>query len=89
MDVVLLWLDDLDDAVFVLISHWERLRRLCLQIGLFAAFTLAGCELSLTAAEWSLALASVAGSSVLIWSVGALLMAFAHRSGLTPALARA
>ena len=89
MEVVLLWLDDLDDVVFVLISYWERLRRLCLQIGLFAAITLAGCELSFTAAQWSLALASVAGSSVVIWFLGALLVVAARRSGLQPALTRA
>jgi len=89
MEFLLLWLDDLDDVAFVLLSHWERLRRLCLQIGLLAAFTLAGCELTLTAAEWSPALASVAGSSVGIWSLGALLVVVARRFELKPALARA
>ena len=46
MEVVLLWLDDLDDALFSAALAWERLRRVVLQIGLAAAFALAGSELS-------------------------------------------
>ena len=89
MEVVLLWLDDLDDLVFVLAAVWTRLRRSCLQVGLSAAFLLAACELSMTAAVWSPALAGIAGSSVALWSAGALLFLLAHRLDLKPVLALA
>ena len=36
MEVVLLWLDDLDDLLFSAALGWERLRRVVLQIGLAA-----------------------------------------------------
>jgi hypothetical protein len=88
MEAVLLWLDDLDDLVFVVVVLWTRLRRLCLQIGLLAAFLLAGCELSLTAADWSPALAGIAGSSVAVWLAGALLFLLSRRLDLSPSLAR-
>jgi hypothetical protein len=89
MEVVLLWLDDLDDLVFAAVAFWARLRRLCLQIGLFAAVTLAGCELWAMAAEWSLALAGIAACSVAVWMAGALLVLLARRIDLASALARA
>jgi hypothetical protein len=89
MEVVLLWLDDLDDLVFVLVSLWLRFRRYCLQVGLSAAFLLAGCELSMTAAAWSPPLAGIAGSSVVLWAAGALLFLLARRLDPKPALARA
>jgi hypothetical protein len=89
MEAVLLWLDDFDDLVFVLVALWVRLRRFCLQIGLLAAFLLAGCELSLTAADWSPALAGIAGSSVAVWTAGAVLFLLSHSRDLKPALARA
>jgi len=88
MEVVLLWLDDLDDVVFVLVSLWARLRRFCLQVGLYAALLLAACELSRMADEWSPALAGIAGSSVAVWMTGALLMLVA-RLDLKGSLARA
>jgi hypothetical protein len=89
MEVVLLWLDDLDDVTFVLISAWTRLRRACLQVGLLAAFVLVVCELSATAGSWSLALAAIAFASVAFWTSGALLVALARRVSQRPALARA
>jgi hypothetical protein len=88
MEVVLLWLDDLDDLVFVLVSLWARLRRFCLQVGLAAAFLLAACEVSMTAAVWSPALAGIAGSSVAVWTTGALLFVLARHADLKPSLTR-
>ena len=79
MEVILLWLDELDDLAFVLLSFWERFRRLCLQIGLLASLTLAGCEISVTASGLSPALAGVAGSSVVLWGLGALLFLASRR----------
>jgi hypothetical protein len=89
MEVVLLWLDDLDDLVFVLVSVWARLRRFCLQVGLSAACLLAACELSVTADVWAPAFAGVAGSSVVVWTAGALLFLLARGADVKPALARA
>jgi hypothetical protein len=89
MEIVLLWLDELDDFVFVITTFWERTRALCLQLGLLAAMGLAACELTVEAACWSPALASVAFSSVVVWSSGALLTALVRRLRLKPAPARA
>ena len=72
MEIVLLWLDDLDDLVFSGALAWEPLRRLCLQIGLAASLTLAVCELSAYAGAWAPQLAGVAASSVGIWLLSAL-----------------
>ena len=56
MEVVLLWLDDLDDVLFSAALLWERLRRVVLQIGLAAAFALAGSELAAIAThQWAMA----------------------------------
>jgi hypothetical protein len=89
MEIVLLWLDELDDLVFVISAFWERTRALCLQVGLLAAVALGGCELTVEAARWSPALASVACSSVVVWSAGAMLTAVVRRIKLKPALVRA
>jgi hypothetical protein len=77
MEVVLLWLDDLDDLVFTVALGWERLRRLCLKIGLLSSFGIAGCELSAdtdlaaSAVHWTLPLAGVALLCVGVWFLGA------------------
>jgi hypothetical protein len=71
MEIVILWLDDLDDLVIRGAHLWEGLRRRLLQIGLAAALLLVLCELSVTALAWSLALAGVAASSVSAWLFGA------------------
>ncbi len=61
MEVVLLWLDDLDDLVFGLALKWEQLRRAVLRVGLLAALAVATCELSLIATELTPALSVVRG----------------------------
>ena len=81
MEVVLLWLDDLDDVLFSVALVWERLRRVVLQIGLAAAFALAGSELSATATHWWLAFTGIAAASVGAWLLGASLRAVYHRRG--------
>ena len=88
MEVFLLWLDELDDAVFVLASLSHRLRQLCLQIGLTAALTLVAVELVVVAPRWAPALASVAGASVALWCL--VVLAFvAQRLELRAGPARA
>jgi hypothetical protein len=79
MEVVLLWLDDLDDWLFSVALVWERLRRAILKVGLASAFALAGAELSAVATDWSPALAYVSAASVGAWLAGAALRAFYYR----------
>jgi hypothetical protein len=88
VEICLLWLDELDDVVFVIASLCHRLRRAYLVIGLFAALTLVGVELALEAPRWASALAGIAGASVTLWSVVALAF-LAQRLVLKSAPARA
>ena len=73
MEVVLLWLDDLDDVLFSVALAWERLRRVVLQIGLAASFALAASELSTVATQWAPAFSGIAAASVSAWFLGAVL----------------
>jgi len=70
MEIVLLWLDDLDDLLFSMAAAWERLRRVLLQVGLGASVGLAGAELSAVATYWAPALSGVAAASVGAWLLG-------------------
>jgi hypothetical protein len=79
MEVVLLWLDDLDDALFCVALAWERLRRLVLQVGLASALLVAAAELAATATAWTPAFSYVAVSSVVAWLVGTVVRAFYSR----------
>jgi hypothetical protein len=79
MEVLLLWLDDLDDVVFSLALKWEQLRRSVLRVGFVAALALAVCELSLIATELTPALSVVSAASVAAWFVGAALRVAYYR----------
>lgn len=79
MEVVLLWLDDLDDLVFSLALSWERLRRGLLQLGLTAALGVVVCELSMLATEVIPALTVAAAGSVAAWFASWLLRALYYR----------
>jgi hypothetical protein len=81
MEVVLLWLDDLDDALFSVALAWERVRRAVLQVGLASAVVFAATELLAIASQWTLALSYVAAASVAAWAVGTLARLF-YRSEL-------
>jgi predicted permease len=88
VEVCLLWLDELDDVVFVLASLCHRLRRVYLLIGLIAALTLVGVELVLEAPRWASALAGIAGASVALWSfVAVVFLAQRRRPWTMPARA--
>ena len=73
MEVVLLWLDELDDLVFAGLLCADRLRPSCLAVGLAAALLLQGAR------EWDasfgvvLALANVSLASVVVWSAMSVL----------------
>jgi len=90
MEVVLLWLDDLDDLVFTVALGWEPLRHWCLKIGLLSSFGIAACELSAradlaaSAVNWTLPLARLALICVGVWVLGATI-AVARRFELSAA----
>jgi len=79
MEVVLLWLDDLDDALFCVALAWERLRRFVLQVGLASALLVAAAELAAIATAWTPAFWYVAALSVVAWLAGTLVRAFYYR----------
>jgi hypothetical protein len=79
VEVVLLWLDDLDDIVFTLALKWEQLRRAVLSVGLVAALAVATCEVSLVATELTPVLSVVAAASVAAWFLGAALRVAYYR----------
>jgi hypothetical protein len=79
MEVVLLWLDDLDDILFTVALGWERSRRIVLQIGLAASFALAAAELSTVATQWTPAFSGIAAASVAAWFLGAGFRTFYYR----------
>jgi hypothetical protein len=88
MEVVLLWLDDLDDVLFSAALVWDQARRIVLQVGLAAAFALAGSELSAIATFWWPAYTAIAAASVGAWVLGATLRAvYHHRADGSPAAA--
>jgi hypothetical protein len=84
MEVMLLWLDDLDDLLFSAALVWEWLRRAVLQVGLAASFGLAAAELTAIATQWASALAAIAAASVGAWLLGAALRACYHRAASDP-----
>lgn len=63
MEIVLQWLDELDDAVFALVLAWEQVRRRCVRIGAAAAAGLAGCSAG-AAADWTPLLGGIAAASI-------------------------
>ena len=79
MEIVLLWLDDLDDVLFSAALVWERLRRGVLLVGLAASVALAGSELAAVATQWATALSGIAAASVCAWLLSALLSVFYYR----------
>jgi hypothetical protein len=79
VEVVLLWLDDLDDVLFSVALTWEKLRRTVLQIGLASSFALAASELSAVATQWGSTFSSIAAASVGAWFLAAALRALYYR----------
>jgi len=80
MEVVLLWLDDLDDLVFATAFVRERLRRWLLRLGLLTALVMAGCELLEAALAWTPLLASVALACVVGWLASVALLVADRRA---------
>lgn len=84
MEIVLQWIDDLDDlahaAAFILV----RMRRLCLQIGLGAALILQLVATRPGDGSYAFYLAGAASASVATWGLALLADRFVHsRNGRT------
>jgi len=79
MEVVLLWLDDLDDLVFSAALAFERLRGVLLKVGLAASYGVVAAELSIVAMQWAPTMAAIAATSVGAWLIGAMSHALYHR----------
>jgi len=73
MEVVLQWLDELDDLVFAGLLCADRLRPSCLAVGFVAALLLLGATLWHASPGILVALANVAVASVIAWSLVSLL----------------
>jgi len=82
MEIVLQWLDDLDDAVFAVVLAWERLRPLCIGIGAASAVALAAS--AIVASHLVLPFAAVAAGSVSFGLLGATLAAVAETRSAVP-----
>jgi hypothetical protein len=80
MEIVLLWLDDLDDLLFTTALVWERLRRALLQLGLTAAFGLAASDAMIIASEWAPVCCAIAAATVSCWLLGAAARAYYYRT---------
>ena len=67
VEIVMQWLDDVEDLVFALLSAWHGICRLCLSLG-FAASLLVMAPLAVGRLTL-VALTAVAVASVLAWLV--------------------
>jgi hypothetical protein len=76
MEVILLWLDELDDFVFGLALLWEGVRWTVLQIGFGAALVI---QFSPPPIAYDVVFAGIAFASVVVWLVA--LLALAPRNG--------
>jgi hypothetical protein len=86
MEIVLQWLDELDDLVFAAFSIWSRLRRFCLAVALIAATAIHVLPLLDLAIQAEFVLAQVSLASLAIWAISGTLLARADRSGKLPAV---
>jgi hypothetical protein len=73
MEVVLLWLDDLDDLVFAGALQAHRLRLLALGFGALAAGALTLALLEIWGETWATGSALAADSGVSLWLSSGLL----------------
>jgi hypothetical protein len=80
MEVVLQWLDELDDLVFAGFSIWGRLRRLCLAIALATAVALHVIPGQDILAEPAPGLLSVSLAALAAWGGVAALTVLAERA---------
>lgn len=72
MEIVLQWVDDLEDLLFAAALASERLRHTLLQVGLLAALALVAASLLPAGYVEPVLAAGVALASVAAWLVGSL-----------------
>jgi hypothetical protein len=72
VEIILQWLDDLDDLVSSGVSLCESVRGGLLQVGLLAALALHTSQWWSVAAEHTYLLAGVALLSVVVWAIAVL-----------------
>jgi hypothetical protein len=80
MEIVLLWLDELDDLIFAGFSLWLRLRKLCLGVALAAALGLHALPTLGIAADGGAALLDVSLLALAAWMLIAALSARIEQS---------
>jgi hypothetical protein len=68
MEILLLWLDELDDLAAAALHCWHRFRSACLVAGLAAALALCGDRLGIELAVPALLLANIAIACVVVWT---------------------
>lgn len=83
MEVVLQWLDELDDLVFAGLTFWQGLRRLCLLVAAIAAVGLHALPLLGIAVERVVPLLDLALIALVIWMIFAVISAGAQHSWRT------
>jgi hypothetical protein len=74
VEIILQWLDDLDDLAFSVVSLWEPFRGDLLQVGLLAALALHASQWSTVAASHTLLLAGIALLSVAVWTIAVVVL---------------
>ena len=74
MEVILLWLDDLDDLVCAFAQIAERLRRPSLNVAFGAALVLAASEGATPPEIWWPLATSVALGGLVLWGLGSTLV---------------
>ena len=84
MEIVLQWLDELDDIVSTALLCWERLRPVCLFAGLVAAMLLCSDQLGVDLALPALLLANIAAGCVGVWSMMTVLGLAVERKNGAP-----
>ena len=72
MEIILQWLDDLEDIVFSLALTWERQRLRLLQAGLAASIVVLAIEIADVQTSLAPTLALAALGSVGIWFTGSM-----------------
>jgi hypothetical protein len=75
MEVVLQWLDELDDLAFAMFIGWRKVCRSGLSLGLAAALLLVPGTGTQLQAHWVVALSVIALVSVLAWTTAAVSLA--------------
>jgi hypothetical protein len=80
MEIVLQWLDELDDLAFTGLPVWRAMRRLCLVLAFLAASSLHALPLIGAGGEGLLAFHDTALVALALWTVFAAITVSAERS---------